>query len=148
MSSKKEEFVAKTKMSDKKEEIDLNTDKLEWINLIKDMENRHPDQEPQTNRLIRKFKEEPLVPIGMLFYFYHFFLYLWLIYYSGAITTAVCLTMGLISMKRNDSKKQQFYMRGRVFAQGFTICAVAFGMLYNIFTKKSEASLAVQDDKK
>lgn len=44
--------------------------------------------------------------------------------------TASMLGCGLLAMKRGDSKKQQFFMRGRVLAQGFTLGVLVFGMLY------------------
>ncbi|KAI1290258.1 HIG1 domain family member 2A [Halotydeus destructor] len=89
---------------------------LEWVGLLQDMQVQSPDQEGMMDKLRRKTREEPMVPIGV------------------AATTA-CLTMGLFAMKRGDSKRQQFFMRGRVFAQVFTIVAITGGLLHNLSKK-------------
>lgn len=65
-----------------------------------------------------KTKKEPFIPIGFF-------------------ATCGFLTMGLRSMGRNDTSKQQFFMRGRVGAQAFTVAAFAYG-LYNMANKKHE----------
>lgn len=59
--------------------------------------------------ILRKLEENMLVPLGLA-------------------ATVACLTMGLVNLQRGDSKKQQFYMRGRVGFQMFTIAAMVFGM--------------------
>ena len=45
----------------------------------------------------------------------------------GAIGTAGCLMVGLVSFVRKDSAKSQTMMRGRIAAQGFTVIAMCIG---------------------
>lgn len=56
-------------------------------------------------RVLNKCKQNLLVPIGL-----------------GATTT--CLLLGLRSMTRGDSQKQQVFMRGRVLFQALTLVAM------------------------
>ncbi|KAF8558603.1 hypothetical protein OG21DRAFT_1504005 [Imleria badia] len=56
-------------------------------------------------RALRKFKEEPLVPIGTL-------------------ATVGAFTMAVIKLRRRDSRSLNQWMRMRVAAQAFTIAAV------------------------
>lgn len=58
------------------------------------------------NTILKKMSENMLVPIGLA-------------------ATVACLTMGLISMNRGDSRKQQIFMRGRVGFQCLTFIAMA-----------------------
>jgi hypothetical protein len=68
----------------------------------------------------RKFKEEPLVPIG-------------------CVLTAGVLVGGLRSfMTMADQKTQQRYMRARVIAQGATVVAVAFGSFMTLREKQKK----------
>lgn len=85
---------------------------LEWQNLIEEMEalSDQKDAEPFKERAIRKMKEQPLVPLG-------------------ALATTTCLCMGLLNLYKGNKQRQQFFMRGRVAAQGFTIAVVAFALL-------------------
>lgn len=46
----------------------------------------------------------------------------------GLVATATCLLLGLHSMSRGDSAKQQFFMRGRVGFQAFTFIAMTTGV--------------------
>ncbi|EDV22925.1 uncharacterized protein TRIADDRAFT_17859, partial [Trichoplax adhaerens] len=61
-------------------------------------------------KLLRKFKENPFVPLGML-------------------ATTVALSYGLVNFRRGDQKMSQMMMRARVGAQGATILAVIGGLL-------------------
>jgi hypothetical protein len=45
----------------------------------------------------------------------------------GAMGTAGCLMVGLVSFVRKDSAKSQTMMRGRIAAQGFTVIAMCIG---------------------
>ena len=60
--------------------------------------------------IIKKSRENLLVPVGLL-------------------ATTACLTLGLVNLKRGNSRNQQFFMRGRVGAQAFTFVAMAVGLL-------------------
>lgn len=60
---------------------------------------------------LKKTKENMFVPIGLL-------------------ATTACLTMGLVNLRRGDSKKQQLFMRGRVGFQAFTLAAMTIGAVY------------------
>lgn len=54
----------------------------------------------------------------------------------GLVATVACLTMGLVNLSRGDSKRQQFYMRGRVIFQGFTLVAMTSGLLLTAYNKR------------
>ena len=88
-----------------------------------------PDMETTWEKFVRKFQEDPLVPIGFL------------------VTTGV-LTQGLITFKRgNDPAKAQRLMRYRVLAQGFTVAAFAFGAGLTVLADKMESRAARQDQR-
>lgn len=89
-----------------------NDKELEWIKMIDDME-RLPQQETTKEKFIRKFSENPLVPIGCL-------------------TTAAVLSFGLYSFKKGERQMSQYMMRARIGAQGLTVVALIVGVLYNI----------------
>eukprot|EP00088_Acartia_fossae_P048744 TRINITY_DN53254_c0_g1_i1.p1 TRINITY_DN53254_c0_g1~~TRINITY_DN53254_c0_g1_i1.p1 ORF type:complete len:117 (-),score=10.91 TRINITY_DN53254_c0_g1_i1:108-458(-) len=91
---------------------------LEWIQLNQKLAmNRTADDEkgPETTKekFMRKFSENPLVPIG-------------------AIMTAGCLMMGLGKFARKDSSGSQTMMRGRIAAQGFTVFGMLVGVMYQM----------------
>uniref|UniRef100_A0A1B6F0L0 HIG1 domain-containing protein n=1 Tax=Cuerna arida TaxID=1464854 RepID=A0A1B6F0L0_9HEMI len=67
------------------------------------------NEETGTEKFVRKVKENPLVP-------------------AGAILTTICLSLGLMSMRRGQTQMSQLMMRGRVAAQGFTIVALVTGL--------------------
>ncbi|XP_070541440.1 HIG1 domain family member 2A, mitochondrial-like [Ptychodera flava] len=67
-------------------------------------------QEGFKEKFMRKFKENPFVPVGM-------------------ITTAVVLSMGLAQFRRGDRRKSQTMMRMRIGAQGFTVMALIMGIV-------------------
>lgn len=81
-------------------------EELKWIE-DKSLNQRPEFEDSSTSTLDRsgilwkKLTENMLVPIGL------------------AATTA-CLTLGLISMNRGDTRRQQLFMRGRVGFQLFT----------------------------
>jgi hypothetical protein len=88
-----------------------------------------PEMETTWEKFVRKFQEDPLVPIGFL------------------VTTGV-LTQGLITFKRgNDPAKAQRLMRYRVLAQGFTVAAFAFGAGLTVLADKMESRAARQDQR-
>lgn len=65
------------------------------------------------DKIKRKIREEPLVPIG-------------------AGVTVLFLTLGFRSFIQGKKRQSQILMRGRVIAQGFTVCAMAFGAFYGL----------------
>ena len=89
---------------------DLNQSEFEWIQLRKEIGSETlKHQEDAKAKLIRKFKENPFVPIGCL-------------------ATAAALTYGLYSFRHGRQKMSQNMMRLRIGAQGFTVAALLFGM--------------------
>ncbi|KAL7642756.1 UNVERIFIED_CONTAM: hypothetical protein RMT77_006044 [Armadillidium vulgare] len=82
---------------------------LEWVDLRKDIAARQSFTETSSDKFVRKFKENPFVPIGCL-------------------TTAVILGFGLHSFKKGTTMRSQKLMRMRVMAQGFTVIAMLFGV--------------------
>ncbi|TDH07800.1 hypothetical protein EPR50_G00109740 [Perca flavescens] len=60
-------------------------------------------------KLIRKTKENPFVPIGCL-------------------GTAGALIYGLRAFNQGKTRQSQLLMRGRIFAQGFTVVAIIVGV--------------------
>ncbi|KAH7922129.1 hypothetical protein BV22DRAFT_971149, partial [Leucogyrophana mollusca] len=64
--------------------------------------------ETYQEKAVRKFKEQPLVPIG-------------------AAATTGALIMAMVKMKRGDSRSLNNWLRVRVIAQGLTIAAVCVG---------------------
>ncbi|XP_038651540.1 HIG1 domain family member 2A, mitochondrial [Scyliorhinus canicula] len=76
-----------------------------------------PKEEGFQDKFIRKTKENPFVPIGML-------------------GTAGALTYGLISFKRGKTRQSQLFMRARIFAQGFTVAAILVGVFAAALKRK------------
>ncbi|XP_023151604.1 HIG1 domain family member 2A, mitochondrial [Amphiprion ocellaris] len=61
-------------------------------------------------KFMRKTKENPFVPIGCL-------------------GTAGALIYGLRAFHQGKTRQSQLLMRGRIFAQGFTVVAIIVGVL-------------------
>ncbi|ETV76646.1 hypothetical protein H257_09137 [Aphanomyces astaci] len=77
------------------------------------------NQESGVDKIKRKFRENPFVPLG-------------------AVVTTVVLIGGMRTfMVGGDSRTQQKYMRARVVAQGATVVAVALGTV--LYDKNSVA---------
>ncbi|XP_065077497.1 HIG1 domain family member 2A, mitochondrial [Ochlerotatus camptorhynchus] len=89
---------------------------LEWIQMRKDYADIHA--ETTREKMERKLKENPLVPIG-------------------CAATLGALGYGLWSFRQGRRQMSQYMMRARIFAQGFTVLAliVGVGMTY---TKQDE----------
>ncbi|XP_047496956.1 HIG1 domain family member 2A, mitochondrial-like [Penaeus chinensis] len=84
---------------------------LDWITLKSDIgSEQNLYQETAGEKFQRKFKENPLVPIG-----------------CGLTAGALCY--GLMSFSRGNRKTSQNMMRLRVAAQGFTIAALMIGIV-------------------
>ncbi|XP_070769082.1 HIG1 domain family member 2A, mitochondrial [Enoplosus armatus] len=73
--------------------------------------NRLPRSKDETfkEKFMRKTKENPFVPIGCL-------------------GTAGALVYGLRAFHQGKTRQSQLLMRGRIFAQGFTVVAIIFGV--------------------
>ncbi|XP_059846222.1 HIG1 domain family member 2A, mitochondrial [Hypanus sabinus] len=78
-----------------------------------------PHEEGFADKFIRKTKENPFVPIGML-------------------GTAGALTYGLIAFKHGKTRQSQMLMRTRIFAQGFTVAAILIGVLATAMKRKEK----------
>ncbi|KAH8102217.1 hypoxia induced protein conserved region-domain-containing protein [Cristinia sonorae] len=70
-----------------------------------------PSAESPLQKFKRKFKQEPLVPIG-------------------AGLTTVALIMASIKLRKGDSRQLNHWLRARLIFQGFTIAAVAGGTYF------------------
>ena len=69
------------------------------------------ESESQYQRLTRKFKEEPLVPLGIL-------------------GTCAALFAASVSIRRGNQGSANKYFRWRIYAQGFTVLAMVGGSVY------------------
>ncbi|XP_042182088.1 HIG1 domain family member 2A-like [Oncorhynchus tshawytscha] len=75
-----------------------------------------PREETFQEKFMRKSKENPFVPIGCL-------------------GTAGALMYGLRAFKQGKTRQSQLLMRGRIFAQGFTVVAIIFGVFTTALKK-------------
>ncbi|XP_066248245.1 HIG1 domain family member 2A, mitochondrial [Euwallacea similis] len=89
---------------------------FDWLNLHKEMDQILP-QESKLEKLVRKCKENPLVPIG-------------------AAATTAALGYGLWSFRHGRAQMSQYMMRTRVGAQFFTVMALVVGYMYSANDKK------------
>lgn len=97
---------------------------FDWVQLRQDMD-KISISESGVEKLFRKFRENPLVPIGM---------------YGridekaescvilGSVATAVVLGYGLWCFRNGNRKMSQIMMRTRVAVQGFTVFALLAGI--------------------
>ncbi|KAF9781308.1 hypoxia induced protein conserved region-domain-containing protein [Thelephora terrestris] len=69
---------------------------------------RVPHGETYQEKALRKFKQQPLVPLG-------------------ALATTFTLLMAANKLRKRQSKDMNYWLRARVIAQGFTIAAVVAG---------------------
>jgi len=84
---------------------------LDWITLKNDIGSVQVQQsETAGQKFERKFKENPLVPIG-----------------CGLTATALCF--GLWNFSHGRSHMSQKMMRMRIAAQGFTVVALMLGIV-------------------
>ncbi|KAL1122816.1 hypothetical protein AAG570_003142 [Ranatra chinensis] len=89
-------------MVDAKEEPEFD-----WLQFRRASDELNP--ETFSEKLMRRTKENPFVPIG-------------------ALLTVGCLSMGLYSFRRGEKRMSQLMMRGRILAQGFTVAALIGGV--------------------
>ncbi|XP_060904659.1 HIG1 domain family member 2A, mitochondrial [Labrus mixtus] len=68
-------------------------------------------------KFMRKSKDNPFVPIGCL-------------------GTAGMLIYGLRAFHQGKTRQSQLLMRGRIFAQGFTVVAIIFGVFTTALKSK------------
>ncbi|XP_059619300.1 HIG1 domain family member 2A, mitochondrial [Phlebotomus argentipes] len=83
---------------------------LQWLQLKKDFATAPIAGETVLEKMKRKTRENPLVPMG-------------------CAVTLTALGLGLYSFRRGDKKTAQIMMRTRVIAQGFTITALLVGVV-------------------
>lgn len=90
-------------------------EEFEWIKLNQTLADHRGEgmMESSKEKFLRKFQENPLVPIG-------------------AFMTVGCLLMGLGKFARKDTHGSQMMMRGRIAAQGFTVFAMLAGVVIQI----------------
>lgn len=83
-------------------------DEMEWVSVRSNLY----DTKVETfkEKLVRKFTENPVVPIG-------------------ALATVSALSFGLWSSFKGNRSMSQYMMRTRVAAQGFTIFAMVAGFV-------------------
>ncbi|KAK7110183.1 hypothetical protein V1264_014103 [Littorina saxatilis] len=74
-------------------------------------------EEGVKEKFIRKTKENPFVPLGV-------------------VITTFALSYGLWQMKTGNKRMSQKMMRLRIFGQGFTVVAVLAGVAYGNAGKK------------
>ncbi|CAG9862386.1 unnamed protein product [Phyllotreta striolata] len=96
-------------MAPSKELTKEELEKFDWITLKKDMDSHSAGIETQTEKLKRKFAENPLVPIGCL-------------------ATTAALSYGIWCFRSGQRKRSQLMMRARILAQGFTLVAMIVGV--------------------
>ena len=60
--------------------------------------------------------------------------------FKGLIGTVGALTYGLVAFQRGHSRTQQYMMRLRVVAQGFTVVSVVLGVVFMSWRKPATES--------
>ncbi|KZT64322.1 hypothetical protein DAEQUDRAFT_657235, partial [Daedalea quercina L-15889] len=83
--------------------------------------------EPWGKKFVRKFKENPFVPIG-------------------ATATVAALVMAVVKSQQGDSQKVNYWMRARVGFQFSTIVAIAVGAYLVGDTKQQREARAQADN--
>ncbi|CAH0555225.1 unnamed protein product [Brassicogethes aeneus] len=91
-----------------KELTEEEMDQFDWLTLQRDMDTVMPT-ETQSQKFLRKFKENPFVPLGCL-------------------ATSMALGYGLYTFKTGQRKMSQYMMRTRIAAQGLTVLALVMGI--------------------
>nr|XP_033322389.1 HIG1 domain family member 2A, mitochondrial [Megalopta genalis] len=91
-------------------------DKLDWIQVRNNLHERY-HVESFKEKVVRKTKENPLVPLG-------------------TIATISALTYGIWNFYKGNTKMSQYMMRARVSAQAFTLISMLLGLA--VAVKKQE----------
>lgn len=110
---------------------DKATEEFDWIKLHNDVRAGIQEQETTKQRMFRKMKENPFVPIGQFILrlfkcqIGHYNIYL---YFIGCLATFCALSYGLWSFRTGNRKMSQYMMRTRIVAQGFTVLALIIGI--------------------
>ncbi|XP_052865438.1 HIG1 domain family member 2A, mitochondrial [Anopheles cruzii] len=81
-------------------------EELDWIQVRQELPDFHA--ETPKEKMARKLKENPLVPVG-------------------CAATLMALGFGLWNFRRGRSTMSQYMMRARILAQGFTVVALIMG---------------------
>ncbi|XP_076759634.1 HIG1 domain family member 2A, mitochondrial [Xylocopa sonorina] len=92
-----------------------SVDELDWLKFRK--HNTNIQEETLGQKLLRKCKQNPAVPLGTM-------------------ATVAALTCGLWNFYKGDSLMSQYMMRARVAAQSFTLLSMAVGFIF-IMRKES-----------
>ncbi|XP_005175080.1 HIG1 domain family member 2A, mitochondrial [Musca domestica] len=90
------------------EKVQLPDEELDWIQMR--IESGPVFPESTKEKMMRKIKENPLVPIG-------------------CIATACALGYGLYNFRTGNRRMSQMMMRARIAAQGFTVVALITGVV-------------------
>ncbi|KAM7347209.1 HIG1 domain family member 2A, mitochondrial [Cochliomyia hominivorax] len=90
------------------QQVTLPNEDLDWIQMRQ--ENGPVFPETTKEKMLRKIKENPLVPIGCL-------------------ATASALGFGLYNFRTGNRQMSQMMMRARILAQGFTVAALVTGVV-------------------
>ncbi|XP_076295072.1 HIG1 domain family member 2A, mitochondrial [Lasioglossum baleicum] len=93
---------------DSKDKVDM-LNELDWVRLQNDAFG-NSGIETFKEKLVRKTKENPMVPLG-------------------TIATVTALLVGLKSFYVGNTKMSQYMMRARVGAQAFTLLSIVAGLL-------------------
>lgn len=86
------------------------------------------EQESQYERLTRKFKEEPFVPVGIL-------------------ATCTALFGASVALRRGHQSSANKFFRWRIYAQGFTVLAMVGGSVYYGDTRAEAKQLKNEAEK-
>ncbi|XP_013115215.1 HIG1 domain family member 2A, mitochondrial [Stomoxys calcitrans] len=90
------------------QKIQLPDEDLDWIQMR--METGPVFPETTKEKMMRKIKENPLVPIG-------------------CVATGCALCYGLYNFRTGNRRMSQMMMRARIAAQGFTVLALIGGVV-------------------
>ena len=106
---------------------------------------RVPNGETYREKALRKFKQQPLVPLGSSNSPWEG---IWLQTFTiGALATTFTLLMAANKLRKRQSKDMNYWLRARVVAQGFTIVAVVAGAwMMGRTTPRIDPSLREQDE--